>query len=57
MKVQLKNPALDKGKDSSRVDRGGVYEDDPDSMWASYRYGNASSIRYRDIGFRLVRNK
>ena len=56
MKVKLTNPAIDKGKDSLRVLRGGDWFNGPDFMWASDRSNGGPSDRYANYGFRLVRN-
>lgn len=57
MKVKLTNPALDKGKDSLREDRGASRHFSAFALnWRSFR-GVGPSSRNGTRGFRLVRNK
>lgn len=57
MKVKLTNPALDKGKGSLRVYRGGDWYFDAGLARASYRSYDDPYLRLNNLGFRLVRNK
>ena len=60
MKEEMKNPVFEKkdgdGFDSSRVSRGGGWDEIPRYEHVSYRNSYAPSYHYHDVGFRIVKN-
>jgi len=55
MKKSMKNPVKDE-KGSSRVYRGGSWDDVPRGLRVSYRVSSTPDRERNYLGFRLVRN-